>query len=57
MNICMQIFAWMYGWLAGITGAMDMNLNKLWEIGRDREPWHPAWGSQEVRHDWATEQQ
>ena len=57
MNICVQSFAWMYGWLAGITGAMDMNLNKLCEIERDREPWHPAWGSQEVTHDWATEQQ
>ena len=29
-------------WLDGITGAMDMNLGKPWEMVRDREVWHAA---------------
>ena len=29
-------------WLDGITDAMYMNLGKLKEIVRDREPWHAA---------------
>ena len=29
-------------WLDGITNAMEMNLGKLQEMGRDRESWHAA---------------
>ena len=45
-------------WLDGITDAMDMNLGRLQEMVRDREPGVlQSMGSQRVGHNWVTEQQ
>ena len=44
--------------LDGITDSMDVNLNKLRTIVKDREAWPASvYGSQRVRHDLVTEQQ
>ena len=45
-------------WLDGIADSMDMNLSKLQEIVKDREPEVlQGMGSQRIRHNLATKQQ
>ena len=45
-------------WLNVITNSMDMSLNKLQDIVKDRKPGVlQSMGSQRVRHDLATSQQ
>ena len=35
-----QRIRWLCPAIRAITGAMSMNLGKLWEMVRDREAWH-----------------
>ena len=42
--------------LDGITDSMNMNLNKIWEIVKDRDAWYAAFHGVRVGHALAAEQ-
>ena len=44
-------------WLDSITGSMDMNLSKLWEIVKDRGTWWAiqSMGLQRIGHELITD--
>ena len=44
-------------WLSGIPDSVNMNLDKLRKIVKDREAWNAAVHGVTKRHDLATEQQ
>ena len=44
-------------WLDGLTDSMDMSLNKLWEMVKDREAWSAVVHGIAVGHNLETEQQ
>ena len=44
-------------WLGDIIHSVDMSLNRLWEIVKDREAWHAAIHRVSKRQSLVTEQQ